>query len=517
MSHPALWPNVAWWVAQAPGYRRFRAALADPAAAQSRVLARILAANADTVFGRRHRFDTVRTPAEYQLRVPLSVHDDYASLIRRVMSGEQAVLTAEPVRRLMPTSGSTAAAKLIPYTASLQREFEAAIAAWVFALYHRQPALLAGPAYWSISPAVAPPELDSAVPIGFESDTTYLGGLFKPLVDRTLAVPAHVGRIHDVDAFMRATLAALLAARELRLVSVWHPSFLTRLLDRLAADWDALLASVRDTGRVRELRGIGPHEPQRIWPRLGLISCWADGLATAYAAALRRAFPDARLQPKGLLATEAFVSLPLGEAMPVAVCSHFFEFESDAGRIHLVHQLEPGATYSVVVTTGGGLYRYRLHDSVRVSGFVARTPSIRFVGKEDHIADAFGEKLSEGFVAGVLERLFAERGLEPRFAMLAREETREGTAYTLFTQTDAPLSPGLDAHLEAALAQNPHYRQCVALGQLAPARVQRIAGDGYATYVERCRHGGQRLGDIKPAAISSLPGWGERFRRHAEG
>jgi hypothetical protein len=511
-----LWPNLAWWAAQAAGYRRFRAALVEPAAAQERVLSRILRRNADTVFGRQHRFSETHSSAAYRARVPPSVHDDYAPLIRRVMTGERAVLTREPVRRLMPTGGSTAPAKLIPYTASLQKEFQAAIAPWVFDLYRRQPGLLAGPAYWSISPALAPPKVDSAVPVGYESDTAYLGGLCKPLVDRTLAVPAAVSRIHDVQSFSRATLVALLAARELRLISIWHPSFLTRLLERLEPWWDRLLAALSDPERVRELRAGGPREYRRIWPRLGLISCWAHGFAEPYVAGVSQLFPHARIQPKGLLATEAFVSVPVGEALPIAVCSHFFEFLCDGGRTHLAHELEPGGTYCVVVTTGGGLYRYRLQDRVQVDGFIGRTPSVRFVGKEDHLADAFGEKLSEGFVAEVLRRLFGELRLAPRFAMLARESTPAGVGYTLFTETDEPLPPVLAGKLEAALGENPNYRHCVALGQLTRARVQRIGGDGYATYVERCRGRGQRLGDIKPVPISNLSGWSDLFRPVAE-
>ena len=64
------------------------------------------------------------------------------------------------------------------------------------------------------------------------------------------------------------------------------------------------------------------------------------------------------LQGKGLIATEAFVSLPLlPDCDPVlAVNSHFFEFnDTETGDIRLAHEVEEGKVYSVIVTTGGGL------------------------------------------------------------------------------------------------------------------------------------------------------------------
>jgi len=41
-------------------------------------------------------------------------------------------LTEEPVLLLEPTSGSTSAKKLIPYTRGLQREFSSAIGKWLW-------------------------------------------------------------------------------------------------------------------------------------------------------------------------------------------------------------------------------------------------------------------------------------------------------------------------------------------------------------------------------------------------
>jgi hypothetical protein len=152
------------------------------------------------------------------------------------------------------------------------------------------------------------------------------------------------------------------------------------------------------------------------------------------------------------------------------------------------------------------LYRYRLDDRVQVNGVVGRTPSLRFLGKADHVSDLCGEKLSEPFVAGVLAGAFEETGLTPRFAFLAPEPDRSPPRYALFLDVDAAVPASLTAAVDARLGANPHYAWCRALGQLGPVDTVQ-APAMYARYVERCRAAGQRMGDIKPLALSVRGGW----------
>jgi len=532
----AAWAQRLWAAANLRRWRRFRAALGDPGRCQRRLLLATLRANAETAFGRRHRFAGIATVEDFRRRVPLVRYDELTPWLDRIRRGEPAVLTRDRVLLLTPSGGSTAAAKLVPFTRALQAEFQRAIGPWVVDLFRRHPGLARGCAYWSLSPAAEPagsePE-PGAVPVGFADDTAYLAGLFRRLVGRTLAVPAAVSRLADVESFRYATLLHLLRARDLALVSVWHPSFWTLLLEPLARHWERLLEDLAagtltppaanenggdaapapdpDPARAAELRRLGPGSPAAIWPRLAVISCWADGHAAGAAADLAGRFPGVAVEPKGLVATEAFVSLPFAGGRPVAVTSHFFEFLDDAGRPHAVDELTAGGEYSVVVTTGGGLYRYRLGDRVRVEGFSAATPCLRFLGREDRVSDRRGEKLAEGHVAAVLERLLGDADAGVRFAMLAPDDAGLGGGYTLYLESKRPPRDGLAADLERALAANPHYRWCVRLGQLAPARVFRVDGGAHHVYLEHRRRAGQRLGDVKPAALSPESGWSRRF------
>jgi hypothetical protein len=534
----AVAANLAWIGATIPARRRFRTALDDPFTAQAALLAGCLRRNCDTEIGRALGFDRLLSEGEargvralvdaYRERVPIAAYDDLEPFVRRIQAGAERVLTAAPVTRLTPSSGSTAARKLLPFTSDLRREIGRAVDAWIADLHRTHPAVRRGRAYWSISPAM-PPDRAGAVPVGFDSDSEYLGAARRALARRVMAVPDGVARVTDPDAFRYVTLLYLARARDLRLISVWHPSFLGRLLESLP-EWIGPIASDVANGtvsapgglrgarlepfepdrvRARELAQLPSLEPRTVWPGLALVSCWADGPAAAPAGELGRTLAGVPIQDKGLVATEGIVSIPFERRHPLAVTSHFFEFLDSEGRSRLAHELAPREEYTVVLTTGGGLYRYGLGDRIEVDGWVGRTPSIRFLGKADRVSDLFGEKVSEPFVAGVLRRLFGADGW-PRFAMLAPEAVHGGIAYTLFVESDNP-PPDLAARLEAELRRNPHYAWCVDMRQLAPARIVRTAPGGDRAYVDACVARGQRLGDVKPAALRTETGWSATF------
>jgi hypothetical protein len=425
----------------------------------------------------------------------------------------------------------------------------------VAGLFRHRPAVRRGRAYWSISPAFGPPRRSpGGIPIGFAADAAYLGRLEQLALQKLLVVPLAVARLPDLRAFRYCTLLFLLAAADLTLVSVWNPTFLTALLapldewrDRLC--FDLRRGSVTPPGSVaaeltRPLLGWLRPDPARaahlarvlaapgppadrlrqVWPKLALISCWTDAAAGQYLPQLRELFPHPEIQPKGLLSTEAFVSFPL-PATPgaaLAVRSHFFEFEPVEGAqwapCRLAHQLDRGGRYRVVVTTGGGLYRYQLRDEVEVEGFARRCPLLRFLGKSDLVSDLVGEKLAEPHVRAVLDRLPAFRKLCPGFALLVPVAARP-PRYRLYLQGPAGTTPSLvelRAELQQGLEENPYYRHAVAVGQLAPVEVALLdpAGESaWQLYAQRRVAAGQKCGDIKPAVLDRRPGWPAIFAR----
>lgn len=434
MNNPLLL-NTAWWLSTQLSAQRFRRALNQPEAAQGALLKRYLKNNINTLFGKRHGFASISTMKEFQNRVPLTTYGYYESAIDLILKDKPNILTQDTVLRMEPTSAAARSARLIPYTETLKREFQRALHPWIWDLFTQFPALFEGNAYWSFppfNPNVAPRA--SKIPIGSpddpHDDCNYLGWIGHWLTNSIFCVPPEVRHITDIETFRYVTLAFLLKCRSLRFISVWHPSFLTLMTTMLPQHWDSLLRDIErgslnppggiapahayplrplfkeDFGRALALKQCSPHAPATIWPDLELISCWGEGAAEVHKDSLQQYFPRTRIQDKGLIATEAFMTVPFSGFKPLAIRSHFFEFMDEAGKMHLSHEVRLEHEYQLVVTTGGGLYRYQMGDQVKVTGFIGQTPSLAFLGKCEPPADLSGDKLDTKTVHTVLNTLF---------------------------------------------------------------------------------------------------------------
>ncbi|MCB1052936.1 MAG: GH3 auxin-responsive promoter family protein, partial [Acidobacteria bacterium] len=202
----------------------------------------------------------------------------------------------------------------------------------------------------------------------------------------------------------------------------------------------------------------------RIWPQLRHVSTWADGHASGPAEHLLARLPGIHLEPKGLLCTEGVVSFPYRGHWPLALNCGYFEFEDEQGNEVPLQDLEVGKNYGVILTNMGGLYRYRLHDWIRLEGFLNKTPSIRFLGKKDCVSDLVGEKLNEVFVDQCLKAI----GISGRGLLFP---VRTPPHYRLLLDPEVHSPANLAIALENALAQNPHYAYARQLGQLGPVQV----------------------------------------------
>jgi hypothetical protein len=247
-----------------------------------------------------------------------------------------------------------------------------------------------------------------------------------------------------------------------------------------------------------------------VWPKLQVISCWTDAWAAQALPGLRRFFPTTPIQGKGLLATEGVVSFPLwGLTAPIAaITSHFLEFESlDDGVVRGVHELREGAPYAPVLTTRGGLARYRLPDQVRCVGFHRQTPMLRFEGRLDRGSDLRGEKLNATFVETAVRKALLEH--PARFALVA-PCLGEPPRYVVYVE-GAMDSTALAADLEQRLCEAMHYRYARELGQLGPLTAQVVMG-GEERFLKESVRRGQKLGEIKPSGFDPRPDWDDVFR-----
>jgi len=478
-----------WRIACEPARRRLSKALIVPQAAQQAVLNRILHDHSSSEYGVKYGLLAGMTMKDFRDAVPVCRYDDLQQWVERMKSGEANVLFTGRAKAFERSSGSTAAAKWIPFNDGLRVEFQEAVRAWMGDLYRRNRSLCGGRAWWVVSPLADHAMKTSAgIPVGLASDDEYLGRCEK-IFASWLRVGTGKAAGSDWQQCLQDTADELIKARDLRLISVWNPSYLLIL-------WELI-----------QKRCGGNPDPREIWPNLTIISAWADAGAAGDAPKLRKIFPHVRLQGKGLLATEGVITLPWGDddAAPVpALSSHFLEFQQwPNGDFFLIHELQQGESYEVILTTSGGLWRYLLGDVVRVEGMEMNTPRLRLIGRADGVCDLRGEKLNPLFVAQVFAKFTKD------FALLSPCPSADPPHYVLST-TNSELSA---VQVDHALRENPYYDHARSVGQLGALRKFLVKETEPArAYMERCIQLGQRAGTIKATAMHVKPGWETWFK-----
>lgn len=503
------WARIAG--ATAAGDAGFRARLGQLEATQRCLLRRLVEANPATVFGGDHNFANVASAESFRDLVPIRGYEALSPYINRVVAGEENVLTAEPVRFIEQTGGSSGGAKYIPYTDTGLQAYTDCLYPWMSELIRRRPGVAQGHSYFALSPVgrgaserVGARRLGSPVPFA------YFGALRDSLI-QVSAVPMDLRLLSDFAEWQRQTCLHLLAAEDLSLIWVWSPTYLTEILRAMQRDAESLLPELADRlgavrppdvvrRRIAALQGaLGSSQLSAIWPRLDTISCWTDASSSGFAAALQAQFPHVFIQSKGLMSTEAAVSFPYGDGSGCILASQsgFFEFVDESGANLFAWQLEAGLTYRLIVTTGSGLYRYDTQDMVEVTGFTGDTPRLRFSGRIGMVSDLCGEKLTEAFVV----RSLAEAGLDHRTYSLLVAVATPHPHYRLFVETGpGPAVEVLGGGLDHALKANPQYEYARRIGQLGPLRTTGV-DDLYGRLKRHRMKGGTGIAGMKAPVL----------------
>ena len=432
-----------------PKWIEFRLGLNNASKIQNKILKRIIKQNKNCKYGEKYKFADIKTYEDLKSKVPIIDYEDIEQYIK-----DKNVLSSNVIKLYEPTSGSSGFQKLIPYTEELRKEFQNGIKVWIFDLYLHNLKLLFYKSYWSISPKTKTENSE----VGFEKDEEYFSKIEQMFLNIIMVQPDLSGD------FRKNTKEKLKEEKDnIGLISIWSPTFFPSVLDN----------------EIIEFKN------------LEIISCWADASSKTYADKLAKEYPHAKIQPKGLLATEGITSFPFwNKGCVVSYLSHFYEFMDENGRTYLLNELKQDKIYTVVLTTSGGLYRYNTHDLIKVTDFYNNLPVIEFLGRDNNISDFFGEKLSENFVNNVFAQIFPN-GYD--FAVLSFKNNH----YVLFTEQQCEATI-----LEEFLQKNYHYKNCVELGQLKPCQVC-IVLNGLEKYNAYYLEKGIKQGDIKLKSLDN--------------
>jgi hypothetical protein len=471
----------------------YEQALRNPRKAQEQRLEAVLRAIAGTELSRVHGLRPGMSAAEFRSRVPESRYEDLRPMVERQKRGEPKVLTNKPCPRYQPTSGSSAKVKWVPYTEEFLAELDAAISPWGYDMYRASPRARQGRHYWSLS--WLPTHLRESTDSNVNDDAALLSWSKRFYAALSSPVPPWVSYAKTSEDSVLATLVYLCAADDLTMISVWSPTFMLNLFEKLAERKDEVVA-ILDSGSWGDAYPDFPGRPprslraaqilrawhgdmdsaffQELWPDLAIVSSWDTSTSKRWALRLAELLPHADLQGKGLWATEGVVTLPYRGRMPLAVTSHFYEFvDLEDGEVYFAWELRDGQQVRPLLTTSSGFLRYAMNDRVVVRGRLHKTPCFEFLGRIGDV-DMVGEKTSPESALGALDSIGGSARCKPvSLLALAPVEVREKPRYVALCE--GPLSPEEDERrsekLEETLRGAFHYALARDLEQLEPAKV----------------------------------------------
>lgn len=455
-----------------------RAQQADAARIQNDVALDIIATACDTEFGRAHGFADVRTVEDFRRAVPVSEWADYADASKRMQEGEADILFPGKASAFIGTSGTTGAAKFIPdssvgeavkaevvrlRTAEMARNFP----------YLMQP----GNRVFSISNSAAGRLTSAGIRVGTASgqaagaaDTDmlslpaavlvapnmtselmdYLTVLYNMAQPNVVALACNnVAQFAEVVRLMNDRADAFIADIENGTFSCEFTD--EALAETLAKDWKP------NPARAAELRAIlektGGLSVGDVWPRFSFVGCWTSGSVGRSVAEHRSLFPEGTVFfDFGYGASEGKLNVPFQPNDPYgypAVFGVFFEFAPlDGGEPVLLSAAQDNVDYELVITTYSGLYRYNIHDIVRVRTTPEGCKTLAFVAKASDALVVGGVRLYAHELTEIIE------GYERTSGSFLRvfQGFEEAGALRVEAEPD-PASPLCEAELEAYLCK----------------------------------------------------------------
>ena len=504
-------------VTQGPRHRGMLRAARDPRTAQEAALRRILSANAETEFGRKHGFGQAAGLAEYRQAVPVCTYEDLREAIeRQELTGERCLTREQPVY-YHRTSGTAGAPKNIPVTATglAQMKRDQRLSAYLWA---RHSGALERTVL-GIGGAAIEGRMAGGTPFGAASGLLYRS-------QSRYVLPAEVAEIEDYELRYLTIAAYGLSEGGVTGAATANPSTFLRLLAVAHANAETVLRAIAE-GRLpesppglalrprperarelsRRLEAAGRLTYADIWPDLRGVVTWTGGSCGIALGNLKPLLPEGtRIIEWGYSSSEfrgtLNVDIRRNACLPTFLHT-VFEFAErerwEAGTADFLglHELQEGHEYYVFVTTADGLYRYDINDIVRVDGRVEATPTLAFVQKGKGVTNITGEKVTESQVLEAVTACFGAAGLTPHFfIMLADEET---AGYRLYVETGgAGMRGGEAADIDGRLsALNIEYASKRQSGRLAMLTVRRLPPGAGDTYRERCVSAGQRDAQFK--------------------
>ena len=348
---------------------------------QQRVLQQLLSKAADTEYGQRFGFDSIRSYDDFAQRVPLNSYEELKGYIDRMRHGEKHVLWPGQVQWYAKSSGTTNdKSKFIPVSKQCLHDTHYAGGTDAVCLYLRnnpKSRLFDGRAL-ILGGSHAP---NYNLPHSLVGDlSAILIEHINPLVNLVRVPSKRVALLADFEEKRDLIARRAMQCRITNLSGVpsWMMAVITRVLE----------FSGKDT-------------LDQVWPHLEVF--FHGGVAfTPYREQYRRLIRHGGMHyMETYNASEGFFGLQNDPADPAMLLmldyGVFYEFtpleELDKPEPSLLPlwEVETGRNYAMVISTSCGLWRYMIGDTVRFTS--VRPYKFIISGRTKSFINAFGEEL----------------------------------------------------------------------------------------------------------------------------
>ncbi len=531
-----------------------------PGETQRKLLMEIIEKNKNTEYGKKIGFDQIHSLEDFQRIVPLTTYDDYADYVDRMIDGEDNLIMAAKCHRYCSSSGSVGRPKILPKSG---RDL----------FYMQSVGFAATPACaerWFAKKGVKFPKQVGTVAIVLTGHKMKDGKMcngagqvpltyLKPFSEFFMTTPNDFMYPENEDAVDSTYfhLRFALENRDVTYIGSMVVTLLTTMFEFFENNWELVCndiekgtidPSIKCTPELREKwekkfkpnpkraaeirneckKGFDTPIAPRLWPKF----MWSYGMVSStlqfYVSKLRRYIGDAPIHNMGYAAAEGYMAMPVELNVNDAVLmpkSVFFEFipmdDPECDKLLTLDQLEEGKEYEIVVTNFSGLYRYKIEDVIRITGFYNNTPKMEFLYRNNLAMNIANEKTTTQMVDWAAGKVQEKLGISFKGYSFYGDTDSAVVRYMLLAEPDGDVSEDMIPEIENALDEflnesNEKYYKYRRWNMLGMPKVCILKKDTYADYREMLKKQGKVLNQIKPVTVINTDERKEFFFSHIE-
>ncbi len=528
---------------------------------QERNLKKLIKAGKNTVYGKKNNFKDVKSIEDYQNIVPYSSYPDYADYIERMAyKGEKNLITSKKIIKYAESSGSTGKSKLVPMSPW---------ATWVCQCFSFSAPVGCAYKYYKSKGKKVPPQrglltievLHHKLPCGKNaSGLAAIPMLYlKPLTRFFVTSPKEVmypETLEPMDMhYMKLRFG--IANRDVSYLGTVFITMIESMFFYLENNWEMICDDIEkgtinesvtcppevrakllkrikpDPKRAEELRAEFrkgfDDEPiiPRIWPKCGWLYGMGTGSLSLYAKKLRRYIGDEMpIHYLGYAASEGLMAVPIefdSYEYVMLPQNGFFEFlpldAPEGTRPLTISELEVGKDYELILTNMSGLYRYRIEDVLRVTGFYKQSPKVTFLYRLNQVANISGEKINQQAFDLLVDELSEAVGESFIGYSIYPDRTTSPGHYTLLIEPrnnipDSEAARYAEIFEKRLCETNVLVPPLIRNGALGHCDVKFLREGTYDDYREVLKARGANLNQVKPIKVIDNDDRKEFFLSH---